>query len=107
MHYRKKPVIVEAFELEGGKTASLPRWILESDAVCFSQDAAGNLIALRIETLEGTMFARSGDWIIWGVKGEIYPCKPDIFAATYEKADAAQNESKAIDDDMETTKEQP
>jgi len=64
MHYRKKPVIIEAFELEGGKTASLPRWLLESDAVCFSEDAAGNLIALRIETLEGTMFARSGDWII-------------------------------------------
>jgi hypothetical protein len=42
---------------------------------------------LQIPTLEGTMTARPGDWIIRGIKGEFYPCKPDIFAATYEPAD--------------------
>ena len=41
-----------------------------------------------IRTLEGEMTATQGDWIIKGVKGEFYPCKPDIFAATYEPADA-------------------
>lgn len=41
---------------------------------------------LAIQTLEGQMVARPGDWIIKGVKGEIYPCKPDIFEATYEPA---------------------
>ena len=55
--FRKKPVAIEAY-----KTA----------------------VPLDIETLEGTMRANAGDWIIRGVKGELYPCKPDIFEATYE-----------------------
>lgn len=42
---------------------------------------------LEIETLEGTMKANKGDWIIKGVKGELYPCKPDVFDMTYEKVD--------------------
>lgn len=41
---------------------------------------------MLIDTLEGSMTARSGDWVIRGVKGELYPCKPDIFEATYEPA---------------------
>lgn len=43
-------------------------------------------IGINIKTLEGTMLAMPGDWIITGVKGEVYPCKPDIFAATYDPA---------------------
>lgn len=59
----------------------------------FGQDPAFEMIAhyddgdaLIINTLEGQMTALPGDWIIRGVKGEIYPCKPDIFASTYERA---------------------
>jgi hypothetical protein len=59
MRFRKKPVVIDAVKCE---------------EVTF------------IETLEGTMRAEVGDWIITGVKGERYPCKPDIFAATYEPA---------------------
>ena len=44
-------------------------------------------VELEIETLEGTMKANKGDWIIRGVKGELYPCKPDVFDMTYRKAD--------------------
>ena len=58
--YRKKPVTVEAYQTD---------------------------VELEIETLEGTMKANKGDWIIKGVKGELYPCKPDVFAMTYEKND--------------------
>lgn len=77
--YRKKPVVIDAVQYRAG----------EQDA-----ELAGDVIAGRlryaedgtvlIDTLEGTMIARPGDWIIRGVKGELYPCKPDIFAATYE-----------------------
>ena len=58
--YRKKPVVIEAFQTDE---------------------------EIYIETLEGVMKANPGDWIIRGVRGELYPCKPDVFAATYEKAD--------------------
>lgn len=44
-------------------------------------------VEMEIETLEGTMKANKGDWIIKGVKGELYPCKPDVFEMTYEKVD--------------------
>ena len=59
MKYRKKPVVIDAYQCEEGMT---------------------------IQTLEGDMTAEPGDWIITGVKGERYPCKPDIFAETYEPA---------------------
>ena len=49
-----------------------------------TEDASENRIGLSIPTLEGVMIGRQDDWIIKGVKGEVYPCKPDIFAATYE-----------------------
>ncbi|MFA5248417.1 MAG: hypothetical protein WC877_00925 [Dehalococcoidales bacterium] len=56
--YRKKPVVIEAYQTD---------------------------IAILINTLEGTMIANPGDWIITGIKGEKYPCKSDIFDATYEE----------------------
>lgn len=59
--YRKKPIVIEAYQTEE---------------------------ELQIETLEGTMKASQGDYVITGVNGEIYPCKPDIFEKTYEDADA-------------------
>lgn len=59
---------------------------------------------LIIPTLEGTMYAAEGDWIITGVKGEFYPCKPDIFEATYEAFQVAFSEP--TDDDMQWAAEQ-
>jgi hypothetical protein len=50
-------------------------------------------VFVQIQTLEGTMRADEGDWIIRGVKGELYPCKPDIFEATYEPAEREEGSS--------------
>ncbi len=76
--YRKKPVVIEAVLYDG----EFPLDFLGDDEhVRKSPDGDGSLV---IYTLEGAMKASVGDWIIRGVKGELYPCKPDIFAATYE-----------------------
>jgi len=82
--FRKKPVVIEAIRLpepkEGGQKIA--------DIFDFMSGVEWDLSAdgLRITTLEGVMLASPGDWIIRGVQGELYPCKPDIFAATYEPA---------------------
>lgn len=82
MKYRKKPVVIEAWQWDGVATHSeRPDWLQDHRVT-----ADHNEQTLKIATLEGVMTAASGDWIIRGVKGEIYPCKPDIFAATYEPA---------------------
>lgn len=82
MKFRKKPVVIEAvqFPYTGVKTKEL------SDFLGWPHDNDG-WNWLTIKTLEGNHKALPGDWIIKGVKGEFYPCKPDIFAATYEEAD--------------------
>ena len=87
MKFRKKPVVIEAFEVhpDDGHTRQLPpTWLI--DAVVSGKVIAKPLGGLTICTLEGDMRADIGDWVIQGVKGELYPCKPDIFAATYEPA---------------------
>lgn len=58
----------------------------DGDANIIFKREGGAIVEAIISTLEGTMTASNGDWIIRGVKGELYPCKPDIFAATYEPA---------------------
>lgn len=79
--YRKKPVVIEAVQFNGYPwQKELYDLIGSSEYPVKSFD-----IHLRIETLEGTHRADIGDWIIKGVKGELYPCKPDIFEMTYEK----------------------
>lgn len=84
--YRKKPVGIEAFEWTGGiDQVEDPEWIreaIEKDIVSF--DTVVGVKVMCIATPEGRMSAKVGDYIIRGVKGEIYPCKPDIFAVTYE-----------------------
>jgi hypothetical protein len=95
--YRKKPVVVEAVRWDGtekclteialpfiakdGSFAHLPRTngMISPGVGYMPPDGT-----LYIPTLEGDMAAKPGDWIIKGVKGELYPCKPDIFHATYE-----------------------
>ena len=81
--YRKRPIEIEAFRWQPdipGRYADLPHWLIMSNYSLGPNDS------LLIRTLEGTMRADPGDWIIRGVKGELYPCKPDIFEATYEPA---------------------
>lgn len=89
--YRKKPVEIEAFQWTGGPDQTEdPVWIrfaIASKIVRF--DTVDDKRVMLIETLEGAMTAQQGDYIIKGVQGEIYPCKPDIFEATYEKVEEA------------------
>ena len=79
MKYRKKPVVIEAIQFtNNGK--ELVEWC----GCDFSKNPDGEYEFLLIHTLEGTHRADIGDYIIKGVKGEFYPCKPDIFEMTYE-----------------------
>jgi hypothetical protein len=75
--YRKKPVVIEAMKLGFDNAAEVASW-------CGGKSIGGAIPAVFIETLEGTMRADVGDFLIRGVQGEFYPCKPDIFEATYE-----------------------
>jgi hypothetical protein len=86
--YRKKPVVIEAEQLTPNNIIRLEGW------------CGGNVKGIKlpraewcidIQTLEGEMRAEMGDWIIKGVKGEFYPCKPDIFEMTY---DAVEGDDK-------------
>lgn len=87
MKYRKKPVVIEAFQFDGTlKTANEIQEWAGAHKVWVRPD--GEFAQIIVPTLEGKMRANPGDWIIRGVKGEFYPCKPDIFEATHEPADA-------------------
>lgn len=96
MQYRKKPVLVEAYQLpQVGEDVpeSFYEWC---EQVGFMEFESGRDETLIILTPEGDMTAEPGDWIIKGVKGELYPCKPDIFAATYEAAAGQQDTSDYV-----------
>lgn len=88
--WRKKPVEISAVRNDG----TWQRIIAWLDSIGAGRVPVFHLPAvtrnddgsLNIETLEGTMRADVGDWVICGVKGELYPCKPDVFEATYEAA---------------------
>lgn len=89
MKYVKKPVVIDAFQLnEGGSVRENWFWdaVVRNDIAIHNFDRAytSNPVWCEIKTLEGTMVAKAGDYIIRGVKGEIYPCKADIFKETYE-----------------------
>lgn len=81
MLYRKRPVVIEA-EIFDGKSLDQILWIESNGGKTRIDPADG---ALYIVTLEGDMRVSVGDYIIRGVQNEFYPCKPDIFLATYEK----------------------
>ena len=99
LKFRKKPLVIEAFQMtEERRTnnADWPNWLHE--AWMLDREAPGSLYPteegtgdgrLSIGTLEGQHLVSWGDWIIQGVHGELYPCKPDIFAKTYEPAEAS------------------
>jgi hypothetical protein len=98
MKFRKKPIVIDAVQLRwdnwnemcdfasvgkrsDGKTTGC---YVADDGTALPDDKTSEIIGLVIPTLEGVMLARQGDWIIKGVQGELYPCKPDIFEQTYE-----------------------
>jgi hypothetical protein len=89
MEYRKKPVIIEAMQWTGSNEAEVSAFCPAAywDGELPINEENGILI---IKTLEGQVVASFGDYIIKGVKGEFYPCKPDIFALTYEQAQPAK-----------------
>ena len=83
MLFRKKPVVIEAIQFNGRNYGPVFDFMrLPTGGTFHRYDKRLNQITIR--TLEGDMNASNGDWIIKGVKGEFYPCKPDIFEATYE-----------------------
>ena len=97
MRFRKKPIIIEAVQLrwdtwsEMCEHASVGHTKDGKPEGCYidkngnvSEDAINGRIGMTIPTLEGLMIARQGDWIVKGVKGELYPVKNDIFLETYE-----------------------
>lgn len=99
--FRKRPVVIEAMQIRDGNEpipSTGPLTPNEFDVACVSGWMLGRgfrgfkvhgdgPFGIAIETLEGVMVASPGDWIIRGVSGEFHPCKPDIFAATYEPAE--------------------
>lgn len=82
MKFRKKPVVIEAMQFTD--TDSVVEILAWADGSVSFGTGGGSPDHLLIETLEGDMTASVGDWIIKGIAGEFYPCKPDVFAATYE-----------------------
>ncbi len=86
--YRKKPVIIEAVQWNGNNVDEVMGFV--KSGVAYNIEFG----TIDISTLEGTMAASTGDWIIKGVKDEFYPCKPDIFDSTYEKV----SDTKVISD---------
>ena len=79
--FRKKPVVVDAFQWTVDEAPDW--WKLRTDKTMINVQTG----SVFIPTLEGTHEARVGDFIIRGIKGELYPCKPDIFEATYEEVE--------------------
>lgn len=88
-NYRKKPVTIQAWRWAESKNQRQLLELLGMKCVAFSgRVGTDECTQLHIRTLEGNSYEVSrGDWIIKGVKGEFYPCKPDIFEATYEKVE--------------------
>lgn len=94
MKYRKKPVVIDAWQYDGDLKNSdgefcCPPWVESAfvEGTLYYGTLDGSPSELFVKTLEGDHHASVGDYIIQGVAGELYPCKPDIFARTYEPAE--------------------
>lgn len=79
MKFRKKPVVIDAVQWRGHNVAAMTAFLNGAGKFCLGDK-------IEIKTLEGVLTAAIDDWVIRGVQGEYYPCKPDIFEATYEPA---------------------
>jgi hypothetical protein len=89
MRFRKKPVVIEAIQFDGNNNTMVDKFMDGAihDFIGHQGREKYHDNCVCIRTLEGNMVAEPGDWIIRGIKGEFYPCKPDIFEATYELAE--------------------
>lgn len=88
MKYVKKPVVIEAVQWTGENTQELSEF-MGVTSFCDGK--------VQISTLEGVLTASKGDWIIKGVRGEFYPCKPDIFQATYSQVcDSTEHQASEL-----------
>lgn len=93
--YRKKPVVVEAVQLTPDMVP--PDWLVtaqQAGVFCQRRDADGDTYWF-IKTLEGEMKISPNDWIIKGIRGELYPCKPDVFERTYENYELGKDAEAA------------
>ena len=103
MKFRKKPVVIEAIQLTWSNWNKICDFVpkpwfdrgvyLDNEGQVLPEGKTSDKMGLLINTLEsnlitGSLLATEGDWIIQGVKGEFYPCKPDIFVATYDKVES-------------------
>ncbi|WP_227838801.1 hypothetical protein [Clostridioides sp. ZZV15-6597] len=100
--FKKKYEEVEAFKL--GYDVE-PKWFIENDRVCnfMEEKCIGGNVSCDLKTLEGIMRANKGDYIIQGVKGEIYPCKADIFEMTYEKVEYRRKNKLSTEMTLDST----
>lgn len=96
--YRKKPVVVEAVQFDGTPESrqQIIAWTRGSPTPAYVERDADGVRALYIRTLEGNHRVSFGDYVIRGIQGEFYPCKPDIFETTYEPADAPSAASASL-----------
>ena len=78
MKYRKKPIVIEAIQYNGNNKREIYHFVFGGVIISIIENR------IKIPTLEGDMWVDIGDWIIKGIHGEFYPCKPDIFKKTYE-----------------------
>ena len=80
MKFKKKPIVIEAIQFDGTNGEEIEKF-----TKCVARRLATHTPLMIVSTYKGDVQARTGDWIIKGVKGEFYPCKPDIFEETYDK----------------------
>ena len=92
MKFRKRPVVVDAVQFKSGDVKEIVNFLGYIPDMNFS--GTGEPQEICIKTLEGELWALRGDWIIKGIKGECYPCKPDIFKTTYELVEDVEGSSR-------------
>lgn len=78
LKFKKKPVVIDATQFTGDNAEEILAWVGDLARLTYDKE-------LVIHTLEGPMFAPTGWWIIKGVKGEFYPCDPEVFSMSYER----------------------
>ena len=94
MKFTKRPLVIEAMQFDGRNGAVIRNWAhrglpdIANSVILLHDEYGADHTAITVRTLEGSMFVNPGDWIIRGIQGEFYPCKPDIFEKTYEPAAA-------------------
>ena len=91
MKYRKKPIVIDAYKLHAVDCNCCPEWL--RDFIHNKDLCEIHVDHITIKTLKGWMRANKGDYIIRGIKGEFFPCKPEIFEAIYEKVEDLNNEN--------------